>query len=49
MVWIIGIILGVLLSFKIPNAPFLGVVIMGVIIVWFSVFIGKLFGLGKNE
>jgi len=49
MIWIIGIILGVILSFKIPDAPFFGIVIMGVVIVWFSVFIGKLFGLDKDE
>lgn len=48
MIWVFEIILGVVLAFMLPDAPFLGAVIMGVIIVWFGYFIQKLFGLDKD-
>ena len=49
MIWVIGIVFGIVLAIKLPDLPFLGAVILGVIIVWFGYFIQNLFGLNKNE
>jgi len=49
MFWLVGIIIGVVLYFVVPNVPFLAALILGPIILGVSMGLRKLFGLDKND
>lgn len=49
MIWVVGLIFGLVLYFIVPGIPFLAALIMGPIIIGFSIFLQKAFGLDKSE